>query len=300
MVLNKVSLTGASSMLGLHLINKLIKNNYKILALSRTRPKIKHKNLIYKKFDIKKKYTQEKFESFFNNSSIIIHAGCTSNYKKEKNKKNAFLANLNVTRKIGLLANSNEKKLIFISGAIIYKNQKNKNNENSIQKRNTKDYYVKSKIISEKLLLKLKKRGLNLLILRPSSIYGFGQKKNKIITKLVSRAKKKKILELYDLDSSINLIHAADVANFIIKSIKSKKAKGIFNLGNKLVNYRYIANELKKIFKCKIISKKTKLINRKNTQTLDVSSKKSNLILNWRAKINLNRGLLSIKNHEIL
>ena len=59
MVLNQIALTGASSMLGLHILKKLTKQNYKVIALSRKKPKIKNKNVIFRKFDIKKKYTKK-------------------------------------------------------------------------------------------------------------------------------------------------------------------------------------------------------------------------------------------------
>jgi len=41
-----IGLTGASGLLGKHVIFLLIKKNYKVIATSKKRPLIKHKNLI--------------------------------------------------------------------------------------------------------------------------------------------------------------------------------------------------------------------------------------------------------------
>ena len=301
MVLNQISLTGASGMLGLHIAKKLAKQNYKVIALSRKKPKIKNKNIIFKKFDIKKKYTKKKFESFFNDSDIIIHAGCTTNYSKEKNKLFSFKMNLDKTKEIGRLSYLKNKKLIFISGAIIYQNQKIKNSENSKVKKNIKDLYIKSKIISEKILTKFSRLGFHLIILRPSSIYGNGQKSNKIITKLVKKSSIKKKIYLYGPQHQVNLVHASDVANFISLVIKTKKkVKGIFNVGGTLYTYKNIGKTLKRLFNCQIIEDKSIKNIKKEIQKLNISSNKSKLTFNWKSKIKLKTGLRSIKNNEII
>ena len=301
MVLNQIALTGASSMLGLHIVKKLTKQNYKVIALSRKKPKIKNKNVIFRKFDIKKKYSKKKFEKFFSDSNIIIHAGCTTNYNKEKNKLFSFKMNLDKTREIGRLSYLNNKKLIFISGAIIYQNQKIKNSENSKVKKNNKDLYIKSKINFEKILTKFSRLGLRLIILRPSSIYGNGQNPNKIITKLVKKSSIKKKIYLYKSHRQVNLIHASDVANFISLVIKTKKkVKGIFNVGGTLYTYKDIGKTLKELFNCQIIEDRSIKNIKKNIQKLNISSNKSKLTFNWQSKIKLKKGLRSIKNNEII
>ena len=60
MVLNQIALTGASGMLGIHIAKKLVEKNIEVIALSRTKPKIKSKLIKFKKFDIKKKNIQKK------------------------------------------------------------------------------------------------------------------------------------------------------------------------------------------------------------------------------------------------
>ena len=57
--------------------------------------------------------------------------GCTTNYNKEKNKIFSYKMNLDKTKEIGRFSYFNNKKLIFISGAIVYQNQNIKNSENS-------------------------------------------------------------------------------------------------------------------------------------------------------------------------
>ena len=104
MVLKKIALTGASSMLGLHIIKKFTNKGYDVLALSRTKPKINSKNLQFKFFDFKKRITDFKLNSILDDYNIIIHAGCTSNYRIESNKKNTYLKNLEITKRIAKFA----------------------------------------------------------------------------------------------------------------------------------------------------------------------------------------------------
>lgn len=301
MVLNQIALTGASGMLGIHIAKKLVEKNIEVIALSRTKPKIKSKLIKFKKFDIKKKYTKEKFKSFFKNATTIIHAGCTTNYLKEKNKKFSLKMNLKKTEEIGKFSCLNNKKLIYISGAIVYSRQKRTNSENSKIKKKTDDLYTKSKIVSEKILLKLSKIGLNLIILRPSSIYGYGQNSSKTITKLVKKSISNKKISLYHSHHQVNLVHASDVADIILKIVNSKKrVKGVFNVGGALYSYKVIGKNLKELFNCQVNEKKEIKNYRKNIQKLDVTSKKSKLYFNWKSKIKLKYGMLSIKNHEIL
>ena len=55
MALKQIALTGSSGMLGRHITYVLIKNNYEVLASSRTRTPIKHVNLKWKYLDLSKK-----------------------------------------------------------------------------------------------------------------------------------------------------------------------------------------------------------------------------------------------------
>ena len=55
---------------------------------------------------------------------------------KEKNKKFSLKMNLKKTEEIGKFSCLNNKKLIYISGAIVYLRQKRTNSENSKIKKN--------------------------------------------------------------------------------------------------------------------------------------------------------------------
>ena len=157
----------------------------------------------------------------------------------------------------------------------------------------SKNAYINSKIKSEKKILKLKNnKKFIYTILRPSSIYGIGLNKNKIIYKYFKELKLNKKLTIYDYENtSVNFIHAKDVARAIYLCLIYKK-KGIFNLGSKSCNNFY---DLTKIFK-KIIKSKSKIelikTNRPRLlRSLDVDIRKSIEELNWSPNIKLKKGL---------
>ena len=75
MVLKQIALTGSSGMLGRHITYGLIKNNYEVLASSRTRTPIKHVNLKWKYLDLSKKLNHIILDKIFGKVSAIIHAG---------------------------------------------------------------------------------------------------------------------------------------------------------------------------------------------------------------------------------
>ena len=54
MVLNNIGVTGATGLVGSHLIPNLLKNNFKIIAISRKKIKSK-KNITFKKFNFSTK-----------------------------------------------------------------------------------------------------------------------------------------------------------------------------------------------------------------------------------------------------
>ncbi len=294
MVLNKqIGITGSSGLLGRHVIKFFLKKKCKVIATSRKKPNINHKNLIWKKIDLNKKLNEKKLEKIYKNICCLIHIGA---YVPKINKKKNFkyINNVNVVSSSSLASWSNRKKIqfIFISGAAIYR-QWVKNSENSVLLKNSKNNYLLSKIKSEKKILNLFRNNKSkLTILRPSSIFGAGQDKNKLIPKYINNFKNNKKIEIYNFKKTkINLIHAKDIASAVYLSYK-KNIYGIYNIGSKkCVNFLIISKFLKKLLKSnsKIILKKSDLY--KKINPLDVNISRIKTKLNWHPKINLKEGL---------
>ena len=75
MVLDKetIGVTGGSGLLGRHVIYFFLKKNFKIIALSRKNPKIKHKNLDWIQIDLSNKLSYQKLDDIFKKLKCLIH-----------------------------------------------------------------------------------------------------------------------------------------------------------------------------------------------------------------------------------
>ena len=296
MVLNTefIGITGGSGLLGMHVISLFLSKNYKIITFSRNKPKVKHKNLYWVKLDLNNNLPLKKLDKIFSKLACLIHIGAFVPDGKITPSKN-YINRINVTTSLRLArwSKTNNKHFIFLSGAIIYKDEKKKNSERSKLKFKSKDTYINSKILSDKSIIKLRNKKFKLTILRPTSIYGHGMKSNKIISIFINKIKNHKNIQIVNnKDTKINLIHAQDVAIGVFKSYQKKKY-GIFNLGqNQCVNFLKIAKTIKKILNSKSKITITKNLNYSNTlNPMDVKIQLAKKILLWTPSVNLRKGL---------
>ena len=190
---SKVGITGSSGLLGGHVASYFLRKKYKVFASSKNRPKIKHKNFFWKKLDLSKKILHEKLDQAYKDINCLIHIGAYVPKSQNKVKKN-ILNKINVDASLSLAkwSKKNNIHFIYISGSIIYKLDR-KNSEDALILKNSENIYINSKIKCEKKIIRLfKKNKKGLTILRPSSIYGTGMYKGKLIPKLINLIKKKK------------------------------------------------------------------------------------------------------------
>ena len=140
---------------------------------------------------------------------------------------------------------------IFISGSAIYKEASKKNYENSKILKYSKNIYLNTKIKSEKKIVKLLDDNKHrYTILRPSSIYGTGINKNKIISKYLKLLKSNKKLIIYDHKKTlVNFIHANDIAYAIYLCFVKKKWSIQFRITHMCRFFEIIKNFKKKLQK---------------------------------------------------
>ena len=303
MALKRIALTGSSGLLGRHIAYVLLKNKYKVLALSRKKTLIRHKNLEWKHLDLNKKLNHVVISKIFGQVSAIIHAGAyVPKLGKKINLSKLIKSNVYATDRLASWAHERKIHFIYISGAIVYKNQNKINSENSRTLKFSTNQYCNSKILSERKLLLRKKKGLILTIFRPSSIYGWGLNRLKIISSLKNTAQKKTSIKLYDVEKTeVNLIHAYDVSTAVLKSLQNC-IKGVFNVGNYCTkNFYDVAIILNRIYRNK---KKIKIIKNKletlPISKLEVKIAKAKKILNWKPSISLKKGLTMMVNKRFI
>jgi len=288
-----IGITGASGMLGKHLLYILSKKKISVVATSKKLSKSKNKNIIWKKLNLINLKNEYQLDNVFGNINTLVHIGAlvpkpNTKQDKKKIKKINFDSTLIITK----WALKKNIHLIYISGAIIYKDKgKKKIKEISyLKSKFFKDFYGNSKKNCDLYLQKKIKSGNKISILRPSSIYGFGLDKNKIINQLIKLTKSNKDIRLYGPFEKINLIHAIDVAQAIYKTIVKKKYK-VFNIGS---NKLYSIKDLSKIL-IKIVKSKSKLIIKKSMNNsnykYNISSLEAKKNLQWSSKVSIINGL---------
>ena len=291
---NIIGITGASGMLGKHLIHILSKKKIKIISTSRKRVYFKNKRFQWKKLDLMKLKNEKPLKKIFENINTVVHLGPLVPLGSHQNRDKIKKTNFESTVIMAKWAIKNDIHFIYISGAIIYDTQNNKKiKEDSLIKKNfLKDYYGQSKRNCDVFLQKKIKLKKKITILRPTSIYGCGLNKNKIMMKLIRLTKLNKPIKLYEPFEKINLIHANDVVNAIYKSIIKKKFK-IFNIGSdKLYSIIDLSKILININKSKSRLKIIKDMNKKVVlNKYNISSNKAKNNLNWKNKIGIKNGL---------
>ena len=290
-----IGITGASGMLGKHLLHILSKKKISVVATSKRLIRSKNKNIIWKKLNLIDLKNESQLDNVFGNINTIVHIGALvpkANIKQDKKKIKKI--NFDSTLIITKWALKKNIHLIYISGAIIYENKgKKKIKEiSNLKTKFFKDFYGSSKKKCDLYLQKKIKSGNKISILRPSSIYGFGLDKNKIINQLIKLSKSNKDIRLYGPFDKINLIHAIYVAEAIYKTIVKKKYK-IFNIGsNKLYSIKDLSKILIKINKSKSKLKIKKNMNISNIDyKYNISSLEAKKNLQWSSKVSIINGV---------
>ena len=285
MVLNNcIGVTGASGLLGRHVIAFFLKKNFKVIATSRKRPALYHKNLIWRKLDLNEKINFNIVNKIYSNAFCLIHIGACVPYSGKKIIYK-YVKSTNIDSSLVLAKWSNYDKF-------------KKNSESSKLLKFSENIYINSKIVSEKKIFNLKKKGLKLTVLRISSLYGWGLNSKKLISKIIQKAKKEKSIFIFNLNQTIvNLIHAKDVAEGIY-TIANRLKYGIYNLGsNKCTNLFQLAKIIVKLLKSKskIVLKEDKKF-KKALNPLNVNIMKAKKNLKWKPKLSLEEGIkLTVK-----
>ena len=256
----KILILGASSYIGENLLFFLKKEKYKVFCTYN-----KNYKTIFKYFtSIKLNIEKVNILSFPENiSTIIVLLDTTPENQKDLNKYLNFLKKL----KNYLLWN-NIKKIIYISSGSVYEADKKKLSLNA-----------KSKIIGEKIFL-YNKNQFKTVILRIFFPYGKNQK-NRMIPNLVNNLMSKHKINILQNSYKIYPTHVNDIVKVIIKVMKNKNLKGIFNVYNS--KERMSMHDIcKMILGKKIISK---LFNFKKIKNLRINHTHKNLLKNSNIKL---------------
>ncbi|MFH1325852.1 MAG: NAD-dependent epimerase/dehydratase family protein [Candidatus Falkowbacteria bacterium] len=224
----KILITGATSKLGLKLIDALLNDGQDIYALV-------HKEKINKPIkqiqaDI---LDANGLENFFSGIDLVIHLVALTH---SHNQKNYFKVNVEGTKNVVLACKKNRvNRLIFVSTRAIGKEA---------------GAYGYSKYLAEE---EIKKSNINWTIIRPSEIYGLKGKEG--IDKLIASCQKGGFIPIPGNGKYLlNPVYYQDIVDFLIKIVLYPKIdKKIYTLtGPKDYQYKELVILLSKFFKSKV------------------------------------------------
>lgn len=218
----KIGITGGSGLLGKILIKILKKKKIKFS--------------LFKK-DIRSSKEIKKWLIDNRDINIVFHLAAIVPIKYvNNNKKKAINVNFNGTKNLYKIINELDQKIwfFFASTAHVYEPK----NKLLTEKDNLKpiSFYGKTKLMSEKFLLKNKNKKIKICIGRIFNIFHQKQKKPFFYPLMVAKYKKNKNMSVNKLilkngNSFRDFTNAEKVVEIIFK-LSEKKAKGIFNIGS--------------------------------------------------------------------
>ncbi len=249
----KIIIFGGNGFVGSHLVKNLKHEKNKIKIFGNKSYSKKGSNLIY--------YNKKNFKNILKKISpdaIIFLSGNSYPNNTLKDETYDFRSNNVVLQELlQVLVETNFKKSFFYTSSIaVYGSVIKKNFVEENHKLNPESYYGLSKLIAEKQIEYFSnKYNLNSTVLRLSSVYGPGLKRQ-IVYKIIKETLTSKSIKLLgNARDRRQLLYVKDCAQMITKLIiKKPKGFNLFNLSNgkkiKILDILKISD--------KILKKKTK------------------------------------------
>ncbi|MHC1696857.1 MAG: NAD-dependent epimerase/dehydratase family protein [Geobacteraceae bacterium] len=231
--IRKIALTGASGMVGMHLLQAAKSRGISCATASRSRPGFLPGFSSWQSWDLCTWLENDALDEIFGDVDALFHVGAITPRKNVSiPHRQMFDANVRSCLCLGIWALRKDIPVVYLSSSASYP-EAPRITENTglapIEER-IGGFYGYTKMLGEDLFSSLAAEGLKLCILRPSSIYGTGLSEDQMLSVFMQRAKGSQDLEIRcNPESRVNLLHAYDVASAVFKAVE-KGASGIFNI----------------------------------------------------------------------
>lgn len=296
----RIFVTGADGFIGSHLVERLVKNKYKVTALclyntnSSIGSMANIKKNILKKINIT--FGDIRDISFINdivkkNDLIINLAALISIPYSYVNPNSYVTTNINGTFNILESCRIYNKRLIHTSTSEIYGNVKKfPISEKEIPL--SQSPYAATKIAADQLALSYyKSYNLPVTIVRPFNTFGPRQSARAIIPTIISQALKRDIIKLGLIKTKRNFNYIDSTIDGYTAAIKSRKGIGeIINIGSEFeVSIEDLVKIISKNMNKKLVIKIDKNRIRPDKSEifrLTADGKKAKKLLNWKTKMN--------------
>ena len=279
--MKKILITGSEGFVGKNLIRYLKNYSFQIIETKD------------KSFDLKLNESWKQIEK----CDYLIHLAGKSFVPKSWEEPARFIEN-----NILLITNAleycrvNKTKLIFLSSYLYGNCKKIPIKENApIEATNP---YALSKLLAEKLCYFYKNNfQVNNIILRVFNLYGPGQPKEYLLSKITNQVRYENIIKVDNLSPKRDYVYIDDLCSAIVKAINYKGNEHIFNIGSgKSYSVKEVIEFIQNIYGTSLNIDEKKLI-RKNeilNTIADINLAKKEL--EWSPIYELKEGLKKIKN----
>lgn len=164
---------------------------------------------------------------------------------------------------------------------------------------NPNNPYALSKCLAEQLCsFYAKYFSMDITVVRPFNVFGEGQPRHFLISKIIDSVTKLEDIELFDLSPRRDFIYISDVIEALIKTMGLKKLGfNIFNIGSgKSLSVKDVVDIIQDSFGTNLTVLSKEIIRREELSNVCADISKSSEILNWQPKVSFTEGIMRIKN----
>lgn len=229
-----IAVTGSKGMVGQHLIRLLDSKS------------IPSKSITRLDWDLGSWLGLAELDNLLAGCEAVFHVGAQLPKQRDLGNnfelKELFDANVRSCLNLADWACIRGLPLVFISGSTVYENPHSSRIVESAPKvvNGFGGFYGYTKKLAEDVFMHYVSQGLNLIVLRPTSIYGHGLPSDKLVMNFLSKAQHDQTISISHANSKVNLIHAFDVANAALDAYQNQ-AWGVYNLAGQLYSIKEIA-----------------------------------------------------------
>lgn len=293
----KFAVTGGAGFVGSNIVKLLIKENHNVIVIDNmhTGKKENLEEIIDKiefyELDIRNILELE--NKIKDVDGIFHEAALTIVQESFMMEEEYYDVNVKGTENIFEIAKKHGIKVVFASSSSIYGNTESipivENSE-----RNPINPYGKTKLEDEFLAEKYADKGVAIIGLRYFNIFGKGQTGSYagVITKFLNQLNENQSPIIFGDGSQIrDFIFVEDIAQANISAMLSKINFGFFNIGTgKTTSILQLAKLLIKLYDIEIVPEFSSPL-QGDVQKSQANTKKSQELLNWKYKVELEEGL---------
>jgi UDP-glucose 4-epimerase len=241
--MQKVLLTGSSGHLGARAL-EMLRARYEVHAIVRARPTAVCPDVTYHEVDLSRDWSPQ---SLPDRMDAVIHLAQSRNYRDFPAKAlETFQVNTGSTAMLLDYARQAEvTRFVLASTGGLYQPSPLVIDEKTpvIPPQGMLAHYFRTKLSAE-LLAESYSTLFDVTVLRPFFIYGPGQSGDKLIARLVTSVRERRLIQLHGDDGlKINPIHVDDAAELLLALLQTNGSRTLNVAGPDVVSIRQIAEE---------------------------------------------------------